>query len=224
MLLSLLKRNEMVRIQIDEIITRLIRLSRQIREHQKIDRDAIAAKYEPRDKDEPSLGSFTVHLDWRLNESRQKMRAGFMKNRMRATMMARWRRLSYYTERLTPNESWTAASDVLDQPPQGLDVSNHVFADMNTDLPTPAVGKGFIGGDLRSSTGPRSHGLTLSTGFQPHLERTSIAPSRNTKSLIGVRLSGFPDPPELLPASPEFRCPFCGILQPRSMVEPTSWR
>lgn len=221
----LLADDEKMHSQIDDMITRLIRLSRQIREHQKIKRDAIAADYEPHDEHGTSASTFAKYLDWKLDGSKQKMRASFMKDRMRDTLMARWRKLSYYAAQqpqLSRHEPAIAANDVSNQLPRELRVSKHVFPDV--ELPTPAAAKESIGEVFRAPMGPQSHGLTLSTAFKPHHETTSIAPSRNTKSLVGAQVSDFPNPPKLLLGLHEFRCPFCGILQPRSMVEPTSWR
>jgi len=222
--MMLLAEDEVVRNRIDDIITRLIKLSRQIGEHRKIKRDAIASEYEPYDKDGPLVESYAAHLEWRLNESKEKLSAGFMKDRMRATMMARWRKVSYYAAQLSRNRSVTAPSNVSGRLPKEPRVLNQMVPDTNRELPILTAVQESPGENFQVSTGPRSHGLTLSTGFKPHLDKASMAPSRNTKSLIGARLSEFPKPPEPLSASHEFRCPFCGILQPHSMSEPTSWR
>lgn len=57
-----------IRERLDDNITRLIRISRQIREHQKAKTDAVAASYEPKDDKHQLLSdSFMAYLDCILN-------------------------------------------------------------------------------------------------------------------------------------------------------------
>lgn len=225
---SLFAENGKLLAHIDDIITRLIRLSRQIRERQKIARDVIATEQEPEDDGKPLADDFATHLDWRLDSSNQKMKDGFMKDRMRDTMTVRWRKMSYYAAHVSQKGPYITAEKVTDHPPRESQVTEIVTTSSNIALPMPSAADQTLEPARDYGTASaysRSQGLTLTTSFRPQDDKGSIAPSsRNTKSLIGTQISEFPQPPESLPTCRGFFCPFCGLLQPQSMREQTSWR
>lgn len=208
----------------DDSVTRLIRLSRQIREHQKHKTDAMAAVYEPLDdNDEILIDAFKAYLDWVLDESEQKLPKGFVKDRVRDTMLIRWRKLSYYSAGRGTAPIFLASGPksqkvhVVQPPSVLLPVAGSV-------MPTTVVVTEPADSIAPELTVPRSHGLTLSTSFRPHEQPESIAHSKNTRSLMGIQAFRIPNPPESKPGSQGFICPYCRELQPQTMREQTSWR
>jgi uncharacterized membrane-anchored protein len=73
-----LAENQKIRVRIDENITRLLRLSRQIREHRKAKTDALAVAFDPKDDNQSSIaGEFVQHLEWRLGTKKYSLPDGF---------------------------------------------------------------------------------------------------------------------------------------------------
>jgi hypothetical protein len=221
----LLAENQAIRARVDENITRLLRLSEQIRRHRKTKTDAKAAIYEPRDaKDQRLADEYNSHLNWRLDLSRQKMPDSFLKRRMRDTMMIRWRRTSYYSSPKSPSPPEAAAIDlakesVLDNHHDGHPASD---TDRKATVGHAVRGTARVGGPI--SIGPRSTGYTVSTSFRPNEQQGSIAPSSNAESLEGIQEDEFPEPPVSSSESGGFTCPYCGDLLPQFMREQESWR
>lgn len=216
-----------IRERLDDNITRLIRISRQIREHQKAKTDAIAATYEPKDDEHQLLSDgFMAYLDCLLDKSKQQLPDGWMKRRMRVTMLMRWRRVSYYSAPLFRPESKVATLSE--------ERSHDDLTPTPTQLPADTVEKfthetvaatKYISEQKPGSTAFHSHAMTLSTMFRPVNKAKSVTSSKNLKSLVGVQHSDFPKPPiSLLATAHDFVCPFCGDPQPLSTGETTNWR
>jgi hypothetical protein len=210
----------------NDSLTRLIRLSKQIRQHHKNKRNVEAANFDPKDDDcQPLADTFEAYLGWRLSMSRFKLPDGFLKTRIRETMLARWRRISYHSSSLSRKTS--------EVPSEGSAIQG-VEKDPRTRRPPTVLGSEALtssqvarshrGDKAPVSVGERSRVLTLGSSFKLRDEMQSKSPSKNTKSLVGVEASDFPLPPDCSPGSLEFTCPYCGDLQPIAMREQTAWR
>lgn len=221
-----LAENQKIRARIDDILTRLLRLSQQIREHRKAKTDAIAAVFEPKDDEQnPIASEFMQYLEWRLDSTNDKLPDGFLKRRIFATMMIRWRRMSFYSDRashalqkLTTRSLASRPGNETSHPsrPSPSAIRRGVTASEATRKP--------VDGKVPSSTGTRSQGLTVSASFQPGELTQSIVRSEGTKSLMGVRSSDFPKAPGIVLDSGGFMCPYCNSLQPPSLREEKPWQ
>lgn len=220
----LLAANKTAHARMDDSVTRLIRLSRQIREHQKHKTDAMAAVYEPVDDNDQSLiNAFQAYLDWILDESEQKLPKGFVKDRVRDTMLLRWRKLSYYSAG-RGTAPILFASGPESQKVHAIHPSRVLSPVAGSVMPTAMVVTEPADSIAPELTVARSHGLTLSTSFRPYEQPESIAHSKNTRSLMGIQAFQIPNPPESKPGSQGFICPYCRELQPQTMREQTSWQ
>lgn len=220
-----LAENQKIRVRIDENITRLLRLSRQIREHRKAKTDALAVAFDPKDDNQSSIaGEFVQHLEWRLGTKKYSLPDGFLKRRIIQTMMIRWRRMSFYSAR---------ASHTLKKLTMENQASRPVNETAHPSRPTPRIRSSAAVSDIKaepvddglaSLKGTRSHGLTLSASFKPQGLTRSIISSGGTKSLKGVQSSDFPKPPRVTLDSGGFLCPYCDCTQPPSLREQKSWQ
>jgi hypothetical protein len=220
-----LAENREIRARIDENITRLLRLSEQIRKHRKSKTDAKAAIYEPRDVNDQRLADeYKRHLDWRLNLSRQKMPDGFLKRRMRDTMMIRWRRTSYYSSPKSSASPENAARDLMTVSVLDKHQAGHLASSTNKQATASQAVREPVRVRRPASTGLRSTGLTISTSFRPDEQQGSIALSNNAGSLEGIQEGDFPELPISWSETGGFTCPYCGDLLPQFMREQESWR
>lgn len=213
--------------QINDTITRLIWISRQIREYRKKKTDDVAVSYEPKDNDErPLVDAFKQHLDFKLDQTKTKMPEGFMKTRMFKTMLMRWRRLSYYSARQPHAKPEPSAGERGDpakcvQTAESLTVSSDKAKEATSRIAAAKSGKGV---GPSKSVASQSHAMTLSASFRPIGRPRSTASSWNPKSLFGVQAFDLPRPPDCPGGADSFTCPYCGDEQSRSVRESTNWR
>jgi hypothetical protein len=214
-----------IRARIDENVTRLFRLSGQTRRNRKTEENAQAAIYDPKDVDGQRLADgYKRHLEWRLNSSKQKMPDGFLKHRIRDTMMARWRRTSYYSTPKPLALVEAAAKDLVGQSVVDVRQSGRLAPATDEQATTDQATKGLLRSRGSASTRPRSTGSTGSASSRLDELPRSLVSWKNMSSLDGMEDADFPEPPDPSLDSGEFTCPFCGDLQPHSMREQGPWR
>jgi hypothetical protein len=215
-----------IHLRIKETIARLIRLSRQMRQHVRKKWNAEADRFDPKDQDgKPFALVFERHIDWKLSTHPEwKTGNDMIKDRLRKTMLRRWRRVFFTSDRAS------ADSVVLKVP---LLVEEHASKPKTTEAPK-TVNSHFTGiahlipekppTEAAPSEALLSVEPTIGPSFQPQGNSGSIVSSRRTKSLMGVKPIDFPKAPMMSADFLSFMCPLCGISQPAAEREHQNWR
>lgn len=220
---------------INDSIARLVRLSRRMRKHIREKLDTEADQFEPPGEDGETLTrDFCDHLDWTLNYHPEfQMEESIIRERLRQTMLLRWRRVFYHSKRAEekmklleqsmpsnvnnkPNPSASQASFVLKAPKikPNSSTSQH---DQQSPRKKPKL-------EAAPSTGFQSTGRSVGPSLKQHEDGQSTVSSRRTKSLIGVRAVDFPTAPPIVEAISQFVCPLCGRHQPATERENKNWQ
>lgn len=212
--------------RIGDSIARLFRLSRQMEQHVRAKIDSEGDDYEPEDKnDKLRMREYREHLEWKLdNHPSWKASSDFIKDRLRETMLIRGRRILFHSARVRQKDTATPRR-----------TSHEQKVPRRSETPTTVVASRTVGagGSVHHVTPQESHrtaqtkssqSATGLTSFKPHEDRESIATSKRTKSLIGVKRADFPKAPAILSELLGFICPLCGSRQPTKEHEHTLWQ
>jgi hypothetical protein len=221
--------------EINDSIARLVRLSRRMRQHVREKLDAEADIFEPPSEDGAALTrDFCDHLDWTLsNHPEFAMEDSVLRERLKQTMLLRWRRVFYHSKRaeeklklleqpvpinveIMPGTSESKAPFVLRMP-----TLNHKSTESQHDQQSPRKRPKL---EAAPSTGFQSTGRSIGLSLKQHEDEQSTVSSRRTKSLIGVRAVDFPTAPPIVKAISQFICPLCGRHQPATERENKNWQ
>jgi hypothetical protein len=211
--------------RIEDTIARLIRLSRQMRQHVRRKVDVEADQYDPKDHNgEPLVLEFESHVRWKLetHPSWRRIDNGVIKDRLQKTMLLRWRRVFFHSTRaeakaVAPNIPGTSSEQVL----QALKAPRIVFADLEENRAVVQPETTSEGAKQESLLSDR---ITIGPSFKPLGDSKSIVSSRRTKSLAGVKTIDVPKAPAIPLGHSRFMCPFCSTLQPLTERERKTWQ
>jgi hypothetical protein len=223
--------DEDVMSRINDSIARLSRLSRQMRQHVRQKLDLEADSYEPPcppgSNGESLSSKFLASLDWKMREHPQWRIGEVLKDRLRQTMLLRWRRISFYSAHVEPNAA-LSRSTRLESPAVGV-AHDPSAPDTPVNVPGPSKEDGQplqkkseIGTAVPKSV--MSAGVTIGPSFKPDHDRHSAVTSGGSRSLIGVQESDFPRPPRIEKGLTWFFCPLCGNRQPASKGKQKAWQ
>jgi hypothetical protein len=219
-----MSRENDVLLRINDSIARLFRLSRQMRQHITARLDEKADLFEPKEeRDKIREQEYRTHLKWKLEyHPHWKISDDFIKERLRATMLLRGRRLLFYSRNSLREEVLTHVpklfeTSVLPTPTTKTAVSSE-------DVSHLPLTRGMQDPQTAVATQTESMHSTGFSSFKPHADRGSVVTSRKTKSLIGVKKHDFPKAPAVSSELSGFMCPLCRRRQPVAEHEPKFWQ
>lgn len=220
--------NDDIHMRIQDSIVRLIRLTRQMRQHLKVRLNCEADLYDPEDGgDKALMQEFCEHIIWKLrNHPHWKVEDEMFRDRLQETMLRRGRRILFYSTRAKGRAAPPVDPTVQEQPkpqqPKTLgNLSTSNFGEAGMELRAVRKIEAVVSGPAKSS---RSTGMTISSSFQPHEDQRSVASTKRTKSLLGVKAVDFPKVPAISPGLMRFVCPLCGDWQSSLECERKHWQ
>jgi hypothetical protein len=211
--------------RINDGIARLVRLSRRMRQHIREKMDVKADSFDPPDEHGKALTKeFCEHLDWTLSQHPEcHIENLVVRERLRQTMLLRWRRIVFHSQRAKDNTlelckpefssvRWKQDIPVLNRPP----------VNRPPRLTDQHQNKQNL--ELEVARSLQSDEMTIGSSLQLKEDNRSVASSRRTKSLAGLRQSDFPSAPAIIKELSGFICPLCGSRQLATERESKTWR
>lgn len=219
----------MAKRQVEDCTSRLIRFSGLIRQQGAHKRNDRALNYEP---GKTLVEDFKSHVMFVCNRHLGSKKDGqdtfeidaFLSERLRQTMLQRWRRVSYWhhhASSLATTVSRQSESSVVPVLPVPTTMPSSPFRDMQLlDRPQLTEASHDPGPSVRSSaatTAPEileNHSMTSS--------KTSSVGSSGTK----VRAEGlsFPAPPRVSAGVKHFECSICRLPRPTADLRRSRWQ
>jgi len=217
-----------IRSRIRDNIVRLIRLTRQMRQHLKTRLDCEADACDPEDDDDKALAQeFSEHIIWKLKYHPDwKIEDETFRNRLQETMLRRGRRILFYSTRARKRITLPAKPTVQEsqQPYDPTPLADPIPSiSRETEMAMRPVRK-TEGAGSEHTKSMRSTGMTISSSFKPLKDQRSIASTRRTKSLLGVKAIDFPKAPAIPPGLTRFMCSLCDSWQPSTEREHKHWQ
>jgi hypothetical protein len=215
-------------LRIRDSIVRLIRLTRQMRQHLKVRLDYEADLHDPKDDDDKALmQGFSEHIIWKLrHHPKWKVEDEVFRDRLQETMLRRGRRILFYSTRAKKRAAPAAEPTVQELPkPHDPKVLGHRLTSSSGEV--DVVIRPIRKAEVTVSGPPKSlqsTGMTISSTFKPHEDQRSVASTKRTKSLLGVQAVDFPKVPAITPGFTRFMCPLCDSWQPSLERERKHWQ
>lgn len=217
-----------IRLRIRDSIVRLIRLTRQMRQHLKVRLDCEADLYDPEDDgDKTLMEEFSEHIIWKLkHHPHWKVEDEILQQRLQETMLRRGRRILFYStrarKRAAPQVKPTIQESHKPNDPKVLESSlPSMSGEVDVVMRPVRTAQSALSVPAKNL---RSTGMTISSSFKPHEDQRSIASTRKTKSLLGVEAIDFPQVPAIVPGFTKFLCPLCDNWQPSTESERKHWQ
>lgn len=180
--------------------------------------------FEPKEKhDKICEEEYRAHLEWKLAEHPQwKVSEGFIKERLRATMLLRHRRLFFYSRNSVQDH--VSAQVPGPREMSGLLAPTTKTAVSSEDLKDSPLTRGMQDRQIAITTQTESMLLKGLSSFELIAGRGSATASRGTESLVGLKKHYFPKAPAISPGVSGFMCPLCRRLQPLAKHKPWLWQ